>query len=55
MRKSVPKYELPDAPLPANVVKTLLDDEMMLDGNPRQVIILSVAHSHPNNRVPSPR
>jgi len=35
MRKSVPKYRMPDAPLPANVVKTLIDDEMVLDGTPR--------------------
>lgn len=28
MRKTVPKYELPEAPLPANVVKTLIDDEV---------------------------
>lgn len=35
MRKTVPKHELPEAPLPANVVKTLIDDEMIMDGNPR--------------------
>ncbi|GAB5036340.1 glutamate decarboxylase [Nannochloropsis oceanica] len=35
MRKSIPKHELPDTPLPANVVKTLIDDEMILDGTPR--------------------
>lgn len=28
MRKTVPKYELPEGPLPANVVKTLIDDEV---------------------------
>lgn len=28
MRKTVPKHELPEAPLPANVVKTLIDDEV---------------------------
>lgn len=37
MRKSVPKHHFPDAPLPANVVKTLIEDEMILDGHPRQV------------------
>jgi hypothetical protein len=30
MRKTVPKHELPPTPLPANVVKTLIDDEMVL-------------------------
>lgn len=35
-RKEVPKYTLPDTPLPANVVKTLIEDEMCLDANPRQ-------------------
>lgn len=28
MRKTVPKHELPEGPLPANVVKTLIDDEV---------------------------
>lgn len=28
MRKTVPKHELPEGPLPANVAKTLIDDEV---------------------------
>lgn len=35
MRKAVPRHEMADHPLPANVVKTLIDDEMVLDGTPR--------------------
>ncbi len=35
MRKAVPRHEMADNPLPANVVKTLIDDEMVMDGTPR--------------------
>lgn len=44
MRKTVPKHEMPEAPLPANVVKTLIDDEVGTSWLARESTSLSASN-----------